>query len=280
MKTKNLFQFGILLFTAATLTLSSCKKEDEDSDTSTAGDNALAESTYQDVTNIASEAGDGALSNYRGGNYEGLLSTCAVITMDTAVSTNPDTLRINFGSSNCMCNDGRNRRGTIVITYSGAYRDSGTVWNISFDNYFVNDNQVLGTKTVSNLGHNQAGHLVYDVNVNGSLVLANNGGTITWTSQRQREWTAGESTPQWSDDMYSITGSASGTGANGNSYSATITSPLIRNMALGCRRHFVQGTVEVTPSNKPMRTIDFGSGACDDIATVTINNNTYTIHLR
>lgn len=280
MKTKNLFQFGILLFTAATLTLSSCKKEDEDSDTSTAGDNALAESTYQDVTNIASEAGDGALSNYRGGNYEGLLSTCAVITMDTAVSTNPDTLRINFGSSNCMCNDGRNRRGTIVITYSGAYRDSGTTWNISFDNYFVNDNQVLGTKTVSNLGHNQAGHLVYDVNVNGSLVLANNGGTITWTSQRQREWTAGESTPQWSDDMYSITGSASGTGANGNSYSANITSPLIRNMALGCRRHFVQGTVEITPSNKPMRTIDFGTGACDDIATVTINNNTYTIHLR
>lgn len=280
MKTKNLFQFGILLFTAATLTLSSCKKEDEDSDTSTAGDNALAESTYQDVTNIASEAGDGTLSNYRGGNYEGLLSTCAVITMDTAVSTNPDTLRINFGSSNCMCNDGRNRRGTIVITYSGAYRDSGTTWNISFDNYFVNDNQVLGTKTVSNLGHNQAGHLVYDVNVNGSLVLANNGGTITWTSQRQREWTAGESTPQWSDDMYSITGSASGTGANGNSYSANITSPLIRNMALGCRRHFVQGTVEITPSNKPMRTVDFGTGACDDIATVTINNNTYTIHLR
>lgn len=266
--------------TAATLTLSSCKKEDEDSDTSTAGDNALAESTFQDVTNIASEAGDGALSNYRGGNYEGLLSTCAVITMDTAVSTNPDTIRINFGSSNCMCNDGRNRRGTIVITYNGHYRDSGTVWNITFDNYFVNDNQVLGTKTVSNLGHNQAGHLVYDVNVNGSVVLANNGGTITWTSQRQREWIAGESTPQWSDDMYSITGTASGTSASGNSYSATITSPLIRNMALGCRRHFVQGTVEVTPSNKPMRTIDFGTGACDDIATVTINNNTYTIHLR
>lgn len=280
MKTKNLFQFGIMLLTAATLTLSSCKKEDEDSDTSTAGDNALAESTFQDVTNIASEAGDGSLSNYRGGNYEGLLSTCAVITMDTAVSTNPDTLRINFGSSNCMCNDGRNRRGTIVITYNGHYRDSGTVWNISFDNYFVNDNQVLGTKTVSNLGHNQAGHLVYDVNVNGSLVLANNGGTITWTSQRQREWTAGESTSQWSDDVYSITGTASGTSASGNSYSATITNPLIRNMALGCRRHFVQGTVEVTPSNKPMRTIDFGTGACDDIATVTINNNTYTIHLR
>lgn len=280
MKTKNLFQFGMMLMTAAALTLTSCKKENEDSDTSAAGDNALAESTYQDATNIADEAATGSLSNYRGGNTEGLLSTCATITLDTAVSTNPDTIRVNFGSSNCMCNDGRNRRGTIVIVYTGTYRDSGSTWTITFDNYFVNDNQVLGTKTVTNLGHNTAGHLVYDINVNGSIVLASNGGTITWVSQRQREWTSGESTPQWSDDMYSITGSASGTGANGNSYTATITSPLIRNMALGCRRHFVQGTVELTPSNKPMRTIDFGSGACDDIATVTINNNTYTIHLR
>lgn len=51
-------------------------------------------------------------------------------------------------------------------------------------------------------------------------------------------------------------------------------------MALGCRRHFVQGTFDLTPSNKPTRHIDFGSGTCDDIATVTINNHTYTIHLR
>jgi hypothetical protein len=50
-------------------------------------------------------------------------------------------------------------------------------------------------------------------------------------------------------------------------------------MAIGCRKHFTQGVLEHTPSGKAMRTIDYGNGACDDQATVTINGNTYTITL-
>ena len=93
--------------------------------------------------------------------------------------------------------------------------------------------------------------------------------------------TAGESTSGilgWSDDIYSITGSATGTSASQNNFSATITSPLIKKM--NCR-HIVQGTFTFDPGNgKPVRTVDFGNGTCDDIATVTINGNVYTIQLR
>lgn len=282
MKTKRFFSASLTVLAVASLLFTGCRRDEEDSDTSAAGDNAFAESTFSDVMNIADEAGrSGSLSNYRvGPDHTGLLSTCATITFDSIASADQDTLTIDFGSSNCTCSDGRNRRGKIIVYYTGQYRDSGSVHQIGFDNYFVNDNQVLGTKTVTNMGHNTAGNLVYDINVNGTIHLANNGGTITWTSQRQREWTAGESTQIWSDDMYSITGTASGTSAAGENFTMNITNPLIRNMALGCRRHFVQGTVELTPGTRPMRTIDFGTGACDDIATVTINNNTYTIHLR
>ena len=83
----------------------------------------------------------------------------------------------------------------------------------------------------------------------------------------------------WSDDVYSITGSASGTTSNGNTFSSVITSPVIRKMLIGCRRHFVQGKLEHTPGGKATRYIDFGNGACDDQATVIINGNTYTINL-
>jgi hypothetical protein len=280
MKTNRIILATVLLATAA-FVFTGCRREEEDTDTSASGDNALAESTFNDVTNISDEAGyNGSLSNYRSGDNEGVLSACATITVDSLNTADQDTIHINFGTTNCTGNDGRNRRGEIIVYYTGRYRDSASVHTITFNNYYVNDNQVLGTKTVTNLGHNSAGHLVYDIDVNGSIVLANNEGTITWNSQRQREWVSGEGTMTWGDDMYSITGTATGTGANGNSYTMNITSPLIRNMALGCRRHFVQGTFELTPSNKPMRTVDFGSGACDDVATVTINNNTYTIHLR
>jgi hypothetical protein len=277
----------ILIITLAILAipgmlLTGCKKDqEEDSDTSASSENAFAEATYQDVANIADEASrSSSLSNYRNGNPDGLLSSCATITRDTLNSSNVDTITVDFGTTNCTCADGRNRRGKIIISYNGQYRDSLTTINIGFDNYFVNDNQVLGTKTIVNQGHNAAGHLVYNITVNGQIILANGNGTISWTANKVREWITGESTQAWSDDIYSITGSGNGTGANGNSFTAVITSPLIRNMALGCRRHFVQGTMELTPSNKPMRLIDFGTGACDDIATVTINNNTYTIHLR
>ncbi|CAN5915976.1 hypothetical protein BH11BAC7_BH11BAC7_24870 [soil metagenome] len=283
MKTNRIILNACLIIAASALMLTGCKKDEEDTNTSASSDNAFAEATFNDVTNIADEAGiSGSLSNYRTGPaaQDGLLSSCATISFDSANGADQDTIHINFGPTNCVGNDGRNRRGEILVYYSGAYRDSGSVHTITFNNYFVNDHQVRGTKIVTNLGHNSAGHLVYSLDINGQINLANNAGTITWTSQRQREWVQGEATMLWSDDVYSVTGSASGTGTDGHTFTATITSPLIRIMTIGCRRHFVQGIFEITPDNRPMRTVDFGTGTCDDVATVTINSHTYTIHLR
>ncbi len=277
MKTKKIINY-LFVVAAIGITISSCrKKEEKDNDTSASSDNALAEITYNDVNNIADEASTGSLSSYLSTNDDAdksVLSTCATITHDT-VSV-PHLLTIDFGPTNCLCSDGRNRRGAINVSYTGRYRDSASTHTISFTNYFVNDNQILGTKTVTNNGHNAAGHLVYSVQVNGQIVKAGGGGTITWTSSRQREWIAGEGTPTWLDDSYLITGSASGTSATGNSFTASITSALRKN--IGCR-YLVSGTLALTPSGKATRYIDFGSGACDNQATVTINGNVYNITL-
>ena len=56
-----------------------------------------------------------------------------------------------------------------------------------------------------------------------------------------------------------------------------ITSALRKE--IGCR-HIVSGSLALTPSGKPTRYVDFGTGACDDQATVTINGNVYNITLR
>ena len=94
------------------------------------------------------------------------------------------TLTVNFGATNCLCNDGRYRRGTIVLSFSGKYKDFLTVITVTPQNYFVNDNQVSGTKTITNKGHNAVHHLVYEINANMAIVKANGGATITWTSNR------------------------------------------------------------------------------------------------
>jgi hypothetical protein len=265
---KSLFAIGLV-----SLVLNGCRKKDVDEtdrDTTAASDNALAEGTYTDVNNIADEAAN------KGGGTGSILGNCATITF----SVSPDTtMTIDFGSVNCLCSDGRYRRGQILVNWSGAYKDPGHVHTITFNNYFVNDNQVMGTKTVTNSGFNNAGNLYFTIDVNGSIILsaANGGGTITWTSQRTREFIEGASTPQISDDVYLISGTASGSSSSGRSFTASTITPVRKEMSCSW---LVSGTIEFNPSGKPTRTIDFGNGNCDNKATVTINGNSFQITLR
>jgi hypothetical protein len=266
---------AVIMVTA--LTLNSCRKDALDKDTTPAQDNAQAEETYNDVFNMADEAATTGDVSYKNSDESGLLSGCATVTRDTV--SMPHTVTIDFGNGGCTGNDGRTRKGKILVSYDGPYRALGTTIVITFDNYFVNDNQILGTKTVHNDGVNGNGNLSYSITVSGQVIKANNGGTVTWASSRTREWTEGESTLSLADDVYKVSGTASGTSANGNTFTATITSPLVRKLAPGCRRHFVEGTMEVEVTGKPTRYIDFGDGSCDGQITVTINGNTYDITL-
>ena len=228
----SIFIAASLLCTAVAFT--SCKKDAtaKDSDIESSENNALAEASFNDVTTISDQAALGGSVNMRvagdqAANKEdgSLGSSCATVSFDT-VSV-PHIITIDFGATNCICNDGRTRRGKILLSYTGRYKESGTVITISFNNYFVNDNQLTGTKKITNQGLNNAGNLVYKIEVNGQVIKANGGGTITWVSTRQREWIAGATTPLvLSDDAYSITGTASGTNASGKSYTITITKPL------------------------------------------------------
>lgn len=259
------------------LVISSCKKkEDEDKDTVSSRDNAMAEMAFSDVSNIADEASTGTVSSYFAAitpDIKSVFSTCAHITHDT-VSV-PHVLTIDFGTSNCLCRDGRYRKGMIIVSYNGHYRDSLSTHTITFNNYFVDNNKVSGTKTVVNNGHNASGHLTYGITVNGQIDKAA-GGSITWTSTRTREWIVGESTMVWTDDVYLISGTAHGTSSTGSTFDVVITDPLRKE--IGCR-HFVSGKLDLTPSGKAVRHVDFGTGACDDIALVVINGHNYNITL-
>jgi len=265
----------VLVIGLISLVMVGCRKKDEpDKDTGTASDNALAEGTFNDVSNIADEAASGTMDSYKVGSDASILGNCATISFtSTATDT---TMTIDFGTVNCLCKDGRYRRGKIMVTWSGAYKDAGHVHTITFDNYFVNNNQVLGSKTVTNTGLNNAGNISYDISVNGTVILSN-GKTVTWTSQRVREFIEGSATTTRFDDVYLVTGSANGSTSQGHSFTATIINPV--RIEVACH-YIVSGTIEFSPSGKAMRTIDFGSGACDALATVTINGNTYNITLK
>ena len=267
----------------------SCKKEKEQEalefDTQTAQDNALAEGVFTDVNNIANQAiknGTGGLTTYRFQDAESsYLSVCATVTITPDSTGTGGLANVDFGSINCMCLDGHYRRGKINFTYTGPYSVSGTVITTSFDNYFVGKDstrmfKVTGSKTVTNLGHNSNGHTNFSINVVGHLLDAQ-GRTMDWTSTRGREWISGESTISWQDDEYLISGNANGTNFEGNSFTVNITHAL--DIDFSCY-WIKEGTFDLTPSGKATRTFDYGSGICDNQASVSVNGQTFPVTLR
>jgi hypothetical protein len=279
MQTKNSILSGIMTCCLIATTFTACKKDSKESDNDTmpAQDNSLAESNYNDVnTMVDASVNIGTSFSFRqetGARVEDVMGGCTKVTLDTANAA--CTLTIDFGTTNCEGPDGRKRRGKILASWNGKYRDKNTVVNITFDNYFVNDNQIKGTHKTTNMGYNTAQHLVYKIEVDGSIVKANNGGTILWKSTREREWVAGSNTPlNILDDTYSITGSASGTTAEGGAYSINITQALVRKM--NCY-WFESGKLDVTPAGRLTRTLDYGNTGCDNKGTVTIGNTTINV---
>jgi hypothetical protein len=222
---------------------------------------------------------DGVMMSYGGSKSPkaGLTtsSPCQIITFDLLSS--PMKATIDFGTVNCPCADGKNRRGKIIVTFNGRLSDSLTFVTSTFDNYFVDDDQVTGTRTVTNKGHNTAGHINFQIITDGSIILANNGGTITYKTNHNREWTEGGSTPlDISDDVYTLSGSSSGTTTTNQAFTIVISSPLV--WTISCN-HFVKGVFDLTPADEVTRTVDFGNGECDAIATVTVLGFTFQITL-
>lgn len=262
---------------AVLLTFAACKKDNTTTDTAGedtgyAEEQARMEQSYDDAESLADEAYINGASALKGG--PNLLSSCATVTKDTV--SNPHKMTIDFGTTNCLCNDGRYRRGQIIVTFAGKYRDSGYVRTISFNNYYVNDNQVTGTKQITNMGHNSNGHLYYNISVNGAIILDSNKGTITQVSTRTRTWVNGENTQARIDDVYEITGSGTLTRPNNTTVAENISSPLV--VALNCK-WIKQGVMQLTPQGKATRTLNYGNGNCDNQAVLTVGNKTKTITL-
>lgn len=254
---------SILALTA--LSLAACRKDKDepDVDYTSATDNARAEDAFNDMLLQVDQAVED----------NGLRDDCApVVTFDTVAM--PHTLTLDFGEVNCTAQNGRLRRGRIQVSYTGHYRDEGTVITITPIGYYVNNNLVSGTKTVTNMGEDQNGNLHYNVVVNGTLTAGDGSWTATHQAQRTRTWVAGSGTATIFDDVYLITGNGSGTNRHGMAYTVAITNAL--RVQIGCP-WITQGIVVITPVSHPERTIDYGNGTCDGTFTISVNGQTYTI---
>ncbi len=266
---------GILLFAGCILLYWGCANSDTNPDYNygQAADNALAENLYEDAgdwSDISMEF-DFPKSTQIDTVYKG---TCVSSTLDTTVT--PHKLIINFGTINCKCDDNKYRRGKIIVTYSGKYFQQGTVVIDSFANYYVNDNKILGTRTITNKGRNEANHMYWDLIVAGQVITSKNGGAITWNCERTREWIAGEGQTH-ANWEFGITGTSNGSRNGALSYTGTITQQLIRK---GSCPWIVSGLIDIQPLDQPKIELDYGNDTCDSNIFATINGKTITLLLK
>lgn len=204
-------------------------------------------------------------------------SGCPTITWAAPRGTYPNTITIDFGSG-CAGFNGRVKSGQIIVEESAAHDVAGSVRSVTPQNFVVDDYQVEGSRVVTNGGLNEEGDMYWTIAVN-HTVTNPEGGVATWTANRVRTLIEGGDTEGCLDNVLSITGGATGTAPNGEAFTSTIVTPLVKRM--DCRWP-VSGVEELAIEGKDgVRSIDFGSGECDDKATVTTpNGDTKEITIR
>jgi hypothetical protein len=260
----------IILFVALSALAISCRKERRDTlGASISTDNSTAENLFSDMFKVVED-----VSMSTEGIREDIIGCIDTIIVDT--TSNPKTVLIDFGNNDCTGYDGRVRKGKLHVSYTGRYREIGTVITIIPENYTVNGNLIEGQKIIENLGLNANGQLHYSVTAWGTITAAGNAWTISWQAERTRTWVEGQNTPTLLDDVYEITGYGSGVNRNGVSYSSIITQPL--RAEIGCP-WLVSGSITIDPEPEEYATryIDFGDGTCNSGFTLTVNGQEYQL---
>ena len=273
---------NLLILSLVALSLTSCLKNRLKKDQS-ALVNYKIETAFDEMTNISDQAITGNMVYYKSGqiivakpgqNIAFEKADCnVIITIDTTSSTKSVT--VDYGSSNCTCNDGKTRRGKIVTTFTGQYIAPGTIITHTPVDYYVNDIKYEGTKTVQNMGLNSNNQPYFNVQIDGTATLES-GEVVDYTSTRVRTWTNGFNTLlNRFDDEYDITGTSEAIFSSGEGYTGNTTSPI--HIKVGCGFP-VSGTLDITPTGKPVRQINYGDGTCDYSFTVTVSGYTFTIN--
>lgn len=255
---------GIIAFNA-------CKKSDDttanDADIMTSEDLA----TNEDFSEEIDFAADVAIEE-RGGS-----STCPVVTLAQPWGTWPNTITIDYGTDGCAGTNGDHiLKGKIIITQSADMFTTGATRTKTFENFYVDDVEVGGTKSWTNNG-NAGGNWSYTKTATDMVLNYPDGTSTTWNHTHTSTLIQGGSTLTHWDNVWSTTGNSSGVNRNGVAYSSAITEPLIKKATC---RWISEGILEITRDGNTS-TLNFGDGFCDRFGTLTTaNGDTFTIRLR
>lgn len=274
------------------LTVLSCNNDDENS-TITAEEVSINEKmdrATDDVSDLVEEQEASTYANsVSGRNQEmpvSVFTSCATITRVPAFGTavTPGTTvtkTIDFGTEGCQLNNGNIVKGKIIISF--VFQPTATSHTITytFDNFYHNNIKIVGTKTFTRTmtveTPNSPSHPIVTMNMDLTATFPS-GNSYTRVGQRVREIIEGYGDLIFLNNVYKITGSWTTTYPNDSIKNSTITTPLIAKMScLTPQKPVLVSGVITFVRNNTTATLDYGDGACDNLAVFTLNGNSYNI---
>lgn len=299
MKTmKNVFEKSILgVVVMALVFLSSCTDNDQvalsTNDSNNVENEAVTESYFEDVDDMSTlavsvDASTSTGSRESASGREGKKPsdprfTCATVTFefaaDNSVANPHGYITINFGTTGCK--DARNnvRKGIIKVEFKGRRFMPNSQIITTLQGYSINDIAIEGVRTVTNTSGSLETNPKFNVTVQGGKATWPDGTTATREVNRTREWVRATNPL---NDEWIVTGTAAGTNRDGKTYQMEITKPLVYKRECASSNSggiAVEGTKVLTVDGKVI-TIDYGSGVCDKLITITINGVSKEIEVK
>lgn len=263
----------------AVFMFSSCQKDStptnpivsqatDDDQVTTAYDDVDAE--VDDITSNSGTQMSAAATPTMAAYADDASSRSVVTTINDDGSVTKTVTYVNWTNPNA--NNGHVKNGVIVINIVGGPLQAEYTRTVTFQNFTIDDNLIEGTRVINKISDNQ-----YSVTLTGGKITFTDGTTYTREVNRTRTWVSGMDTPYfiW-DDVFTVEGSDSGVNRQGESYTHTIVNPL--QIERACR-WIVAGTVNIAVGDKTA-ILDYGTGDCDNLATLTMNDVMYNIKLR
>jgi hypothetical protein len=191
----------------------------------------------------------------------------------------PRVITVDFGKNACLARNGKIRQGKIIINQSAPKFQAEATRTITFENYFVNGFRVEGTLKVAFGGKDENGHFFWTFTLNNGYITAPDGTVYTRDAEHVLTLIEGASTLNSWDNVWQKSGSATGMNGIGEIFTNTISmsNPIIRKTSCNFA---VSGELTIELGSNPTVTLDYGNGACDNKATITVDGDSKEITLR
>ena len=251
----------------------------------------MTTAAYEDVmlfTSVQYETdNDQALHKMLSQTVTPIPSCASINTSLVGIGLWPKKLTIDYGNSNCLCDDGKYRRGKVEaiindnwLTSGGGVKDSMT---ITLVNYYVNDTMLTGTRTFIKESASASKLVVSAVVIDAGVIYPSND-TIKWNY-------TGSLTLGFGDKL-DYTDNTVGLFINGSIDNKgtvyTVETPDTLSAVLSCLSTciFTKGTLKLSTTdaetvhlgNKDYQanvtttgTLNFGTGTCDGSIDLSLN---------